>query len=291
MLTDKIQEPTSIQLRVIGRSLEVYAQDIGEYGLISREEEENLARRIQLGDKKARNKLVEANLRFVWTIANEYYSGRTPLEDLISYGNLGLIAAAERFNPKKARFITYGVWWIRQTILQGILEQRTVRLPNNRVDKLSDILELQGLGLNNNQISEELSLTQKQLDRYLLDLRNPLSLDQPINEDNQHTLSSIIPDFYQKTPEEELLEADMKEAVREALATLEEREAEVIRLNFGLDNYEEKSLEDISKQFSLTKERIRQIRNKALEKLRHSKRASILQRCSPNHKYTLPQYL
>ncbi len=262
-------------------SLHRYLEDVATSEPLSAQEEVNLARRIRKGDLDARRKLVEANLRFVITVAREYQNQGVPLADLISAGNLGLITAAERFDETRGfKFISYAVWWIRQSILQTLAEHsRVVRLPLNRVDLLRRISRY----VNNRQqetsgrppeeeIAKELGITVEQVVDTLASGQRILSLDMTFGEDEENSLLEIMTDENQESPDHLLMRNSLEDEIFAALDTLEEREREVIRLYFGLGGDTEMTLEEIGIRFRLTRERVRQIKEKALRKLRHPTR-------------------
>ena len=262
-------------------SLHRYLEDVATSEPLSAQEEVVLARRIKKGDLKARKKLVEANLRFVITVAREYQNQDVPLADLISAGNLGLITAAERFDETRGfKFISYAVWWIRQSILQTLAEHsRVVRLPLNRVDLLRRISRY----VNNRQqvtsgrppeeeIAEELGITVEQVVDTLASGQRILSLDMTFGEDEENSLLEIMTDENQESPDHLLMQNSLEDEIFAALDTLEAREREVIRLYFGLGGDVEMTLEEIGIRFRLTRERVRQIKEKALGKLRHPTR-------------------
>ena len=262
-------------------SLHRYLEDVATSEPLSAHEEVILARRIRKGDLDARRKLVEANLRFVITVAREYQNQGVPLADLISAGNLGLITAAERFDETRGfKFISYAVWWIRQSILQTLAEHsRVVRLPLNRVDLLRRISRY----VNNRQqetsgrppeeeIAKELGITVEQVVDTLASGQRILSLDMTFGEDEENSLLEIMTDENQESPDHLLMRNSLEDEILAALDTLEEREREVIRLYFGLGGDSEMTLEEIGIRFRLTRERVRQIKEKALRKLRHPTR-------------------
>ena len=262
-------------------SLHRYLEDVATSEPLTSEEEVFLARRIKKGDLEARRKLVEANLRFVITVAREHQNQGVPLADLISAGNVGLITAAERFDETKGfKFISYAVWWIRQSILQTLAEHsRVVRLPLNRVDLLRRISRY----VNNRQqetsgrppeeeIAEELGISVEQVVDTLASGQRILSLDMTFDEDEENSLLEVMTDENQKSPDHLLLQNSLEDEIFAALDTLEEREREVIRLYFGLGGDAEMTLEEIGIRFRLTRERVRQIKEKALRKLRHPTR-------------------
>ena len=261
-------------------ALHHYLEDVASSQPLSSAEEVKLAVRIREGDQKARAKLIEANLRFVITVAYEYQNQGVPLVDLISSGNVGLITAAERFDETRGfKFISYAVWWIRQSILQTLAEHaRVVRLPLNRVELLRRISRCK-----NNQkqepstrtaeeeIAEELDIPVEQVTDILTSGQRTLSLDTSLG-DGENSLLEMMPDNSQEPPDAMTLRNTLKDEISSALSTLDEREQKVIRLYFGLGGGTEMTLEEIGKQFRLTRERIRQIKEKALRKLRHPTR-------------------
>ncbi len=261
-------------------ALHHYLEDVASSQPLSSEEEVALAVRIRKGDQEARAKLIEANLRFVITVAYEYQNQGVPVVDLISAGNVGLITAAERFDETRGfKFISYAVWWIRQSILQTLAEHaRVVRLPLNRVELLRRISRCK-----NNQkqesstrtaeeeIAEELDIPVAQVTDILTSGQRTLSLDTSLG-DGENSLLEMMPDNSQESPDAMALRNTLKAEISNALSTLDEREQKVIRLYFGLGGGTEMTLEEIGKQFRLTRERIRQIKEKALRKLRHPTR-------------------
>lgn len=262
-------------------SLHRYLEDVASSHPLSSREEVKLAQRIKKGDLEARAKLVEANLRFVITVARDYQNQGVPLVDLISAGNIGLITAAERFDETKGfKFISYAVWWIRQSVLQTLAEySRVVRLPLNRVDLLRRISRY----TNNRQqetasrpdaeeIASELGISVEQVVDTLSSGQRILSLDATFGDDDENSLLEIMPDDRQEAPDSMLMRNSMEEQIEVALSTLDDREREVIRLYFGLGGAVEMTLEEIGVQFRLTRERVRQIKEKALRKLRHPTR-------------------
>lgn len=271
----------------VDENLDKYLEEISNCQPLSGEEERELARRIKEGDKEARDKLVKANLRFVVTVAKQYQNQGIPLVDLINEGNVGLITAAERFDGGRGyKFISYAVWWIRQAILQALAEQsRIVRMPLNQIALLSKIsrassaLEQEMAGSPDiEEIAQELNISPEQVKRTLMDGRNTWSLDASFGEDEDgRSLLDILEDERQESPEITALNNSLKEHIQSVLATLDEREAEVIKFYFGLGNEEPLTLDQIGERYGLTRERVRQIKEKALAKLRHPKRRRSLQ--------------
>ena len=267
------------------QSLDRYLQEIGEVPLLRPEEEIDLARRIKRNDQDALEKLTKANLRFVVSVAKQYQNQGLSLGDLINEGNLGLIKAAKRFDETRGfKFISYAVWWIRQSILQALAEQsRVVRLPLNRVGALNKI----GKAFSNleqqferepsaSEIAEELEMTPYEVSDTLKISGKHLSLDAPFNQGDDNRLLDVIEDDQQQPPDDVLLNESLRIEVQRALTTLSDREAEVIKLYFGLDREHPLTLEEIGERFSLTRERVRQIKEKAIRRLRHTSRSRML---------------
>ena len=263
-------------------SLDQYLQEIGEVELLKAEEEVELARQIKEKDHEALVKLVKANLRFVVSVAKQYQNQGLSLGDLINEGNLGLIKAAKRFDETKGfKFISYAVWWIRQAILQALAEQsRIVRLPLNRVGalhkigKVSSGLEQEfGRETSPTEIADELDMsTYEVMDTLKISSRH-LSLDAPFNEGEDNRLLDVLEDELQPAPYEDLMNDSLRHEIEKALSTLTEREAEVIGLYFGINREEPLTLEQIGERFGLTRERVRQIKEKAIRRLRHTSRS------------------
>jgi RNA polymerase primary sigma factor len=267
-------------------SLDVYFKQIGEFPLIDAAEEARLARRIKKGDKKALEKLTKANLKFVASVAKQFQNQGLSLADLINEGNIGLIKAAKRFDETRGfKFISYAVWWIRQAILQALAEQgRIVRLPLNRVaavhkrNQVSSRLEQKHHRTPSpEEITKELGQTNNEAKATMGISNSHLSLDQPYGQEDG-LLSDILKDENSPSPDEELLAASLREDLDHALSTLTAREAEVIKLYFGLDHSKSLTLEQIGQQFSLTRERVRQIKEKAIRRLRHVSRSRSLKK-------------
>ncbi|MEP0828530.1 MAG: sigma-70 family RNA polymerase sigma factor [Candidatus Zixiibacteriota bacterium] len=275
----------SLKYRDEDRSLDLYLREIGETPLIPPEEEVRLAKKIRQGDKNALESLTKANLRFVVSVAKQYQNQGLSLADLINEGNIGLIKAAKRFDETRGfKFISYAVWWIRQAILQALAEQsRIVRLPLNRVGtlhkigKVSSSLE-QDLGRepSPDEIARELDLSEMEVSDTLKISNSHLSLDAPFSVSEDNSLIDILEDEFQPAPDEELLSQSLKLEIEKALDTLTPREAEVISLYFGLNHEKALTLEEIGARFSLTRERVRQIKEKAIRRLRHASRSRSL---------------
>lgn len=267
------------------QSLEKYLQEIGEVELLDTDEEIRLARRIKKGDHRSLEKLTKANLRFVVSVAKQYQNQGLSLGDLINEGNLGLIKAAKRFDETRGfKFISYAVWWIRQSILQALAEQsRVVRLPLNRVGALNKI----GKAYSNleqeferepspEEIAEQLDMTAFEVTDTMKMSGRHLSMDAPFNQGEDNRLLDIIQNEMQPSPDNTLMKESLKKEVDRALETLSSREAEVVRLYFGLNREHPLTLEEIGEKFSLTRERVRQIKEKALRRLRHTSRSKAL---------------
>ncbi|MCY3767682.1 MAG: RNA polymerase sigma factor RpoD/SigA [Gemmatimonadetes bacterium] len=262
-------------------SLDLYLRDIASSEPLNAETEIALAHRIRKGDQKARDRLVASNLRFVVSVAREYQNHGVPLADLISAGNMGLMTAAERFDGTRGfKFISYAVWWIRQAIHQSLAQDsRVVRLPINRIDLLHNIAKVsreirqtEEADPDPETIAEKLGVSVDMVQDTLLRARDVWSLDASFKDDDDHSLLHILPDSSQKAPDLEVVDESVKDQVKMVLETLDAREAEVLRLYFGLGDEEAMTLEEIGTRFSLTRERVRQIKEKALRRLRHPRR-------------------
>lgn len=263
-------------------SLQRYLEDVSGSSPLSSKEEVALAIRIRKGDMRARAALVEANLRFVISIALKYQNRGVPLADLISAGNIGLITAAERFDETKGfKFISYAVWWIRQSIQQTLAEHsRVMRLPVNRLDllrRISRYITTQQQETSTRPSEEEIANALGVSVDYVIDTlikgRGIVSLDETFGDDDKNSLMEIMPDESQESPDSLVMRNSLRDDIEEALETLDAREQEVIRLYFGLDGTPKMTLEEIGSKFGLTRERIRQIKEKALSKLRRPTRA------------------
>ncbi len=263
-----------------------YLMEIDKIDLLTREQEENLAKKVFESDLEARQKLIQANLRFVVNIAKKYQKRGLPLIDLINEGNMGLITAADKFDYRKGyHFISYAVWWIKQSILKALSEKtRLIRLPLNRANQLMQIERFRkekdqqsGYELSNDEIAKELDIEQTSVSDILNASREYISFDAPIMFDKKERfLSEILKDNNFKEPEARLIDDALKGAIMEALDTLTEKEQTVIKYRYGLDENEPMSLKEIGKKFNLTKERIRQIEKKAIRRLRHPSRSEAL---------------
>jgi len=267
------------------RSLDLYLREIGETPLISAAQEVELAKRIKEGDQDALERLTKANLRFVVSVAKQYQNQGLSLADLINEGNIGLIKAAKRFDETRGfKFISYAVWWIRQAILQALAEQsRIVRLPLNRVGtlhkigKISSSLEQEyGREPSPSEIARELELSAVEVSDTLKISNSHLSLDAPFSTSEDNSLMDVLEDEFQPAPDEALLDESLRLEIERALDTLSCREAEVINLYFGLNHEKALTLEEIGARFNLTRERVRQIKEKAIRRLRHASRSKSL---------------
>ncbi len=267
-------------------SLDQYLRDISIYPLISREEEVRLAQRIRVGDQEALDTLVRANLRFVVSVAKKYQNQGVNLSDLINEGNLGLIRAAHKFDETKGiKFISYAVWWIRQAILQALAEQsRIVGVPLNRAGTLHKIgkratalLQEVGREATHAEIAEGMEITEEEVAKTMAISQTHISLDAPMAPGEDNRLMDYIPDNESASPDEETYGKALTDSVHEALAGLKEREAKILRLYFGLDGAEPMTLEQIGAVLNITRERVRQIKEKALSRLRHVSRARALE--------------
>jgi RNA polymerase primary sigma factor len=262
-------------------TLRAYFDDIADSEPLSREREVELSARIQSGDMEARDELIQANLRFVIDVAKNYQNRGLSFPDLISAGNLGLMTAAERFDGTRGyKFISYAVWWIRQSILQTIAEHvRTVRLPLNKLSLLKDISKAtRKLGQSADgqpdveAIAKELDLPPDVITDAILSARPCSSLDGSFDDDEKRSLLNILPDANSKSPDTDLIHDSARHQLEEVLGSLEEREQRIIRLYFGLDGMEALTLEQIGEMIGVTRERVRQIKERALSRLRHPSR-------------------
>ena len=265
-------------------SLEKYLQEIGKEELLTVEEEVELAQQIRKGDRKALERLTKANLRFVVSVAKQYQNQGLTLPDLINEGNVGLIKAAEKFDETRGfKFISYAVWWIRQSILQAIAEQsRIVRLPLNQVGSVNKINK----ALNKfeqeferrpsvEEIAASTDIPEEKVDDALKANNRHVSVDAPFSDEDGGSMLDVMADTSAPTVDKELLMESLREELRKVLDTLKEREKLVIKDFYGIDT-QEKTLEEIGTRYGLTRERVRQIREKAIRKLRNSSNSSIL---------------
>lgn len=269
------------------QSLDKYLQEIGKVSLLTAEEEIKLAIRIKQGDPEALEKLTRANLRFVVSVAKQYQNQGLSLGDLINEGNLGLIKAARRFDETRGfKFISYAVWWIRQSILQALAEQsRIVRLPLNRVGVLNRI----GKAYSNleqeyerepsaEELAKELEMDVEEISDTLRVSSKHLSFDAPFTQDEENRLLDVLENAEQPSPDTSLMSESLNEEIERALSKLSEQEAEIIKLYFGLSDDQPMTLEEIGDRFNLTRERIRQIKEKAIRRLRNTTRSKELKK-------------
>ena len=266
-------------------SLDKYLQEIGKVDLITAEEEVELAQKIKAGDQIALEKLTKANLRFVVSVAKQYQNQGLTLPDLINEGNLGLIKAAQRFDETRGfKFISYAVWWIRQSILQALAEQsRIVRLPLNKIGSIDKINKTYAFleqaherAPSAEEIAKELDMTVNDVKESLKNSGRHVSMDAPLVEGEDSNLYDVLNSGESPNPDKTLLHESLRTEIERALETLTPREADVVRLYFGLGNQHSMTLEEIGETFDLTRERVRQIKEKAIRRLKHTSRSKIL---------------
>ena len=266
-------------------SLDKYLQEIGKVDLITAEEEVELAQKIRAGDENALDKLTKANLRFVVSVAKQYQNQGLTLPDLINEGNLGLIKAARRFDETRGfKFISYAVWWIRQSILQALAEQsRIVRLTLNKIGSINKInkmyafLEQANEGVPSaEEIAKELDMTVSDVKESMKNSGRHVSMDAPLVEGEDSNLYDVLRSGESPNPDKNLLHESLRTEIERALETLTPREADVVRLYFGLGEKHAMTLEEIGETFDLTRERVRQIKEKAIRRLKHTSRSRIL---------------
>ncbi len=267
-------------------SLDMYLQDIGKVELITADEEVVLAQKIKAGNQQALDKLVKANLRFVVSVSKQYQNQGLSLPDLINEGNLGLIKAAQRFDETRGfKFISYAVWWIRQSILQALAEQsRIVRLPLNKIGSINKINKTYAIleqALEREPSAEELA---EALDLMPEDIRDTMknqsrhmSMDAPLTTSEEGgSMYEVLENIHASSPDNELMTESLRKEIERALTTLTAREADVVKLYFGLSGGHSHSLEEIGEKFDLTRERVRQIKEKAVRRLKHTSRSKVL---------------
>ena len=266
-------------------SLDKYLQEIGKVDLITAEEEVELAQRVKQGDQLALEKLTKANLRFVVSVAKQYQNQGLTLPDLINEGNLGLIKAAQRFDETRGfKFISYAVWWIRQSILQALAEQsRIVRLPLNKIGSINKINKTYAFLEQSHErppsaeeIANELDMTINDVKESMKNSGRHVSMDAPLVEGEDSNLYDVLRSGESPNPDNELIHESLRTEIERALETLTPREADVIKLYFGLGNHHPMTLEEIGETFDLTRERVRQIKEKAIRRLKHTSRSKIL---------------
>ena len=266
-------------------SLDKYLQEIGKVDLITDEEEVELAQKIRAGDENALDKLTKAKLRFVVSVAKQYQNQGLTLPDLINEGNLGLIKAARRFDETRGfKFISYAVWWIRQSILQALAEQsRIVRLPLNKIGSINKINKMYAFLEQANErvpsaeeIAKELDMTVSDVKESMKNSGRHVSMDAPLVEGEDSNLYDVLRSGESPNPDRNLLHESLRTEIERALETLTPREADVVRLYFGLGEKHAMTLEEIGETFDLTRERVRQIKEKAIRRLKHTSRSRIL---------------
>ncbi|MFT6719151.1 MAG: RNA polymerase primary sigma factor [Sphingobacteriales bacterium] len=268
-------------------SLDKYLQEIGKVELITAEEEVELAQRIKKGDQAALEKLTKANLRFVVSVSKQYQNQGLTLPDLINEGNLGLIKAAQRFDETRGfKFISYAVWWIRQSILQALAEQsRIVRLPLNKIGsinkvnkKYSELEQIMERPPTVHEIAKELEMSIEEVKQSLKNSGRHVSMDAPLKDGDESSsnMYDVMSSGDAPSPETDLMQDSLRKEIDRALSTLTAREADVVKLYFGLSGQHPMTLEEIGEKFDLTRERVRQIKEKAIRRLKHTSRSKIL---------------
>ena len=267
------------------QSLDKYLHEIGKVDLLTAEEEVALARIIKEGDLEALNRMIKANLRFVVSVSKQYQNQGLSLPDLINEGNLGLIKAAQRFDETRGfKFISYAVWWIRQSILQALAEQaRIVRLPLNKIGSINKInktfsrLEQRfEREPSNDEIAKELDISLKDVKTSILSSGRHISMDAPLAYGEDGNMYDVIYNKDLPGPDRSLLNDSLRKEIERALTTLSQREGDIVRLYFGLNRNQAHTLEEIGEKFGLTRERVRQLKEKAIRRLKHTSRCKIL---------------
>ena len=260
-----------------GDSLTLYLREIGQVNLLTPGEEIALAKRIKRGDKKAREQMITANLRLVVKIARDYQGLGLPLLDLINEGNIGLMKGVQRFDPGKgAKLSSYASWWIKQAIRRALSNQsKTIRLPVHVVDKMAHIRKAEvklretfDREPTDEEVAEDIGLDAGRVRRYRDASHAPVSLDSPIGHEDSTPISEVVADSNAAAPFDQIVEANDNELVQEVLATLDARESRILAMRFGLDDRKPKTLEEVAERFGVTRERIRQIQEQALKKMR-----------------------
>lgn len=288
--TENTEEPVDIDLTIpegvaLDDPVRMYLKEIGRVPLLTADEEVQLALRMEMGDKNAKGRLIEANLRLVVSIAKRYVGRGMQFLDLIQEGNMGLIKAVEKFDYRKGfKLSTYATWWIRQAITRAIADQaRTIRIPVHMVETINKLIRtsrhlIQELGREPTpeEVAEEMGITADKVREILKIAQEPVSLETPIGEEEDSHLGDFIEDEEAPAPVEAASFLLLKEQIEEVLDTLNEREQKVLRLRFGLDDGKARTLEEVGREFGVTRERIRQIEAKALRKLRHPQRSKRL---------------
>ena len=273
---------------VVDNSITIYMREMGQFSMLSADEEIKLANRIAEGDQSAKNELVEANLRLVVSLARHYQGCGLSYQDLIQEGNIGLIKAAEKFDVSKGfRFSTYASWWIKQALSRAIADQsRTIRIPVHMTENINKFKKTERELLSQlnrepkiKEIADAMGISEKQAKEIQSYIVEPTSLDIQVGDDDDTTIGSFIEDTHFINPESAYIKESNGDIVNAVLDTLSDREANILRLRFGIGGKKAMTLEEVGKEYGLTRERIRQIEAKALRKLRHPSRANILKEC------------
>lgn len=273
---------------VVDNSIKIYMREMGQFSMLSADEEVKLAYRIAEGDQSAKNELVEANLRLVVSLARHYQGCGLSYQDLIQEGNIGLIKAAEKFDVSKGfRFSTYASWWIKQALSRAIADQsRTIRIPVHMTENINKFKKTERELLSQlnrepkiKEIADAMGISEKQAKEIQSYIVEPTSLDIQVGDDDDTTIGSFIEDTHFINPESAYIKESNGDVVNAVLDTLSDREANILRLRFGIGGKKAMTLEEVGKEYGLTRERIRQIEAKALRKLRHPSRANILKEC------------
>lgn len=273
---------------VVDNSIKIYMREMGQFSILSAEKEVELANRIAEGDQSAKNELVEANLRLVVSLARHYQGCGLSYQDLIQEGNIGLIKAAEKFDVSKGfRFSTYASWWIKQALSRAIADQsRTIRIPVHMTENINKFKKTERELLSQlnrepkiKEIADAMGISEKQAKEIQSYIVEPTSLDIQVGDDDDTTIGSFIEDTHFVNPESAYIKESNGDVVNAVLDTLSDREANILRLRFGIGGKKAMTLEEVGKEYGLTRERIRQIEAKALRKLRHPSRANILKEC------------
>lgn len=273
---------------VVDNSIKIYMREMGQFSMLSADEEIELAHRIAKGDQSAKNELVEANLRLVVSLARHYQGCGLSYQDLIQEGNIGLIKAAEKFDVSKGfRFSTYASWWIKQALSRAIADQsRTIRIPVHMTENINKFKKAERELLSQlnrepkiKEIADAMGISEKQAKEIQSYIVEPTSLDIQVGDDDDTTIGSFVEDTHFVNPESAYIKESNGDVVNAVLDTLSDREANILRLRFGIGGKKAMTLEEVGKEYGLTRERIRQIEAKALRKLRHPSRANILKGC------------
>ncbi len=273
---------------VVDNSIKIYMREMGQFSMLSADEEIELAHRIAEGDQSAKNELVEANLRLVVSLARHYQGCGLSYQDLIQEGNIGLIKAAEKFDVSKGfRFSTYASWWIKQALSRAIADQsRTIRIPVHMTENINKFKKTERELLSKlnrepkiKEIADVMGISEKQAKEIQSYIVEPTSLDIQVGDDDDTTIGSFVEDTHFVNPESAYIKESNGDVVNAVLDTLSDREANILRLRFGIGGKKAMTLEEVGKEYGLTRERIRQIEAKALRKLRHPSRANILKEC------------